>query len=1075
MTLEQATQWLWQGGLGVVPAALAALLVVKLRWIRPATKHLLCVSALGCLLAAPLLAALGPRLPTFSWLTAQRTSPPEAQQRRADASRTKTDHTLRRDAKRDVDHDSDRAAAAHEAALPRRPYPWRSWPEDAPLFDAPEPLWVRPLPPPTPLDALRDDAGERRLAGAPPSEAAALALGESAQDIAAWPIAPSAALDLDIDIETRAFSPATDQTPPSQAAAPDAAAVSPPAPAPAPAEEAGPATIVSQQLEALRAWGPWLGLFVEALRSAPPLPTALWLGGSALTLALLLVQTQRGRRLVASASEAPPSFQAEVDCAAGRLGLSRAPIVRMTQLRVSPLIWCGRKPVLLLPEPLWSSLSREQRDAILLHELAHLKRRDHLLRWADAATAVAYWWHPLVWLLRRQVREQADLSCDAWVTALLPHRRTAYARALIQTKAFLSSPSTAGSAFALSAASSRTRRFTRRLTMVMLHRTRPGASLSGMLAALSVAALGLVGAPLLATPPADEGTAAAVHPHPEEGKEKPSGQAASEKAAPSEGETTFEKYLQEVEQDKRQAEKRARERARELAKRAKARAERAKVHAKERAERAKARAKELAERARARAEQARRGARQQECEDEERVVIQLDLDDDTDELRGMGNRLRMLRIDPDRFDFDFNFDDDMDELRDLVERLGQMRLAPGRIHLRRGPQAHAFAFSRNCDCRCSCDDDDDDEHADHDEHADRPGRMDRDGDAAVRLRVAPQAGASARRSAEAGALVEREYRLSSAGKLADLVRLMAREDVPILIRPEDDAVTVFATPQQQRIFAAFVRMIDPAAKVEAGGRVAAPSRAPRAPRPPRAPQTPRTPDLDEGFDGFPPAMRQSVEEASKHIQQAVEAARRQLEPLAQELEKIRMRRADVEQEMERIERLYEELEEQAEAHEEEADTLREQAEELEDKAGDASDTQLRDELLTRARALREKAAALLSSVKPLAEQGAKLEQQYNTFEQLVEQLEEQQEQLEERLESLRERLRDMVQERQHEMNQRLRKALEQWRRQRSGDAAPGSDAPTAEPGAAQALTDSGALLDSAARSLAGEPTSAEQD
>ena len=49
----------------------------------------------------------------------------------------------------------------------------------------------------------------------------------------------------------------------------------------------------------------------------------------------------------------------------------------MVRHRVSPLIWCGRRRVLLLPEQLWNDLDDLGRSAVLLHELAHLKEMNH--------------------------------------------------------------------------------------------------------------------------------------------------------------------------------------------------------------------------------------------------------------------------------------------------------------------------------------------------------------------------------------------------------------------------------------------------------------------------------------------------------------------------------------------------------------------------------------------------------------------------------------------------------------------------------------------------------------------------
>ena len=67
---------------------------------------------------------------------------------------------------------------------------------------------------------------------------------------------------------------------------------------------------------------------------------------------------------------------------------------------------------------------------LLLHELAHLKRRDHWVRWLELVVAGLYWWHPVVWWARRALREAEEQCCDAWVVWAMPDRSRTYASCL---------------------------------------------------------------------------------------------------------------------------------------------------------------------------------------------------------------------------------------------------------------------------------------------------------------------------------------------------------------------------------------------------------------------------------------------------------------------------------------------------------------------------------------------------------------------------------------------------------------------------------------------------------------------
>jgi hypothetical protein len=112
-------------------------------------------------------------------------------------------------------------------------------------------------------------------------------------------------------------------------------------------------------------------------------------------------------------------------------------------------------------------LSGEGRRAVLVHELAHLRRRDHLVRWLELAATVVHWWNPLFWLVRRQLRAHAELACDAWVTGILPDARRPYAEALLEVCARSSHAAAPSAAVGIGGEG---RDFQRRLTMIMRDR-----------------------------------------------------------------------------------------------------------------------------------------------------------------------------------------------------------------------------------------------------------------------------------------------------------------------------------------------------------------------------------------------------------------------------------------------------------------------------------------------------------------------------------------------------------------------------------------------------------------------------
>ncbi|MBL8877475.1 MAG: hypothetical protein JNG88_00010 [Phycisphaerales bacterium] len=252
----------------------------------------------------------------------------------------------------------------------------------------------------------------------------------------------------------------------------------------------------------------WFLSWIEAFRWArdglarlPVVPTEIWLSGIALLALIQFSRVARFRRRLRRAIAAPDTIARSVEDVTRALGLRRAPRTLMLDERISPLIWCGRRPTLILPLGLWSQLDKHGRKAILTHELAHLQRLDHWVCWLEQAVTLVYWWHPLVWWIRKRIHEEADLSCDAWVTWLMPQGRRAYAEALLRTKQFVSVSKADLPAGGMAAASGKAREFARRLTMVMTHSARPRPSVLGLLLSAGIATAGWLGAPAWSCPP----------------------------------------------------------------------------------------------------------------------------------------------------------------------------------------------------------------------------------------------------------------------------------------------------------------------------------------------------------------------------------------------------------------------------------------------------------------------------------------------------------------------------------------------------------------------------------------------
>jgi uncharacterized protein (TIGR03435 family) len=148
-------------------------------------------------------------------------------------------------------------------------------------------------------------------------------------------------------------------------------------------------------------------------RSLMPLVVTAWLAGVALLLARLAGGCWRVRRLRAFVFTEPVSrWQAAADAIARRLRLTR-PIMIVDSDRVdTPTVIGWLRPIVILPIAAMSNLAPVQVDAILAHELAHIRRHDFLVNLLQTAAETLLFYHPAVWWISGRIRAEREHCCD---------------------------------------------------------------------------------------------------------------------------------------------------------------------------------------------------------------------------------------------------------------------------------------------------------------------------------------------------------------------------------------------------------------------------------------------------------------------------------------------------------------------------------------------------------------------------------------------------------------------------------------------------------------------------------------
>ena len=166
--------------------------------------------------------------------------------------------------------------------------------------------------------------------------------------------------------------------------------------------------------------------------SAPLFPwvVAIWLAGAAifwarLVAGWLVVSRLRSR----SVFPAPAPWQLTLHRLKTRMRVS-SPVRLLLSARVPvPAVVGWLRPVLLVPVGALAGLPAEQVEALLLHELAHIRRHDYLVNMLQSAVEALLFYHPAVWWVSGHMRAERELCCDDAVVSVSGDA-VLYARAL---------------------------------------------------------------------------------------------------------------------------------------------------------------------------------------------------------------------------------------------------------------------------------------------------------------------------------------------------------------------------------------------------------------------------------------------------------------------------------------------------------------------------------------------------------------------------------------------------------------------------------------------------------------------
>jgi beta-lactamase regulating signal transducer with metallopeptidase domain len=118
-----------------------------------------------------------------------------------------------------------------------------------------------------------------------------------------------------------------------------------------------------------------------------------------------------------------------------QFGLYRIPKLALSDKVAGPMAFGVKQPAIMLPPRMLGRLSLGELKAVLAHELAHCQRGDLWLNWIQLVLLALWWFHPVLWLINRSLREIREDCCDDLLLARRIISNDAYCDVLLRAAA----------------------------------------------------------------------------------------------------------------------------------------------------------------------------------------------------------------------------------------------------------------------------------------------------------------------------------------------------------------------------------------------------------------------------------------------------------------------------------------------------------------------------------------------------------------------------------------------------------------------------------------------------------------
>ena len=170
------------------------------------------------------------------------------------------------------------------------------------------------------------------------------------------------------------------------------------------------------------------------VQAALPWLVLAWACGVA-ALGMRVFRQWRGLRLMLRMAENLPVWQSRTREFANRMGLRRVVPVLASVRVATPTLVGWLRPAVVMPLAVLARMPASQIDLVLAHELAHLKRLDHVANLFQVVLETLFFYHPVVHWISREARNERELCCDTLALRVTGGERRDFVAALANLEA----------------------------------------------------------------------------------------------------------------------------------------------------------------------------------------------------------------------------------------------------------------------------------------------------------------------------------------------------------------------------------------------------------------------------------------------------------------------------------------------------------------------------------------------------------------------------------------------------------------------------------------------------------------